>query len=260
MKCSKRGNDIYNYRISKRFNLLYKALESYEIEPSNCYVLQTDILFFTLTYNLRDIYHTYENAGKDYNRFMSNLRKIFPKAKTIARCFEAQRDGVIHIHALIWIGCHISIKKYFYLDKKGNKKYKFIVESQELWNKLKNCWKYGFCDIQGFTKFRDGLSYIFKYIKKGTNINYSNNTLTTLALNWLFRKRSFSINYKCVRFLFSLRLDILKHNSNFQDGGIRIEYTFIGIFSAISLGFNSKKWFFEFHNLPKKIRIVIIGR
>jgi hypothetical protein len=63
-----------------------------------------------------------------------------------------------------------------------------------------------------------------------------------------------------VRFLFSLRLDILKHNSNFQDGGIRIEYTFIGIFSAKSLGFNSKKWFFEFHNLPKKIRIVIIGR
>jgi hypothetical protein len=190
---------------------------------------------------------------------MSNLRKIFPKAKTIARCFEAQRDGVIHIHALIWIGCHISIKKYFYLDKKGNKKYKFIVESQELWNKLKNCWKYGFCDIQGFTKFRDGLSYIFKYIKKGTNIDFDNSSLTTLSLNWLFRKRSFSINYKILRILFNIRLDTPKHNSNLQNGGIRIEYTFIGIFSSEFLKLNSKKWFYEFHKLPDILKKLING-
>jgi hypothetical protein len=253
VKCSKRGNDVYNYRVSKKFNLIYKALENYEADQDNCYILQTDILFFTLTYANRDLYEVYENSGEDYNRFMSNLRKIFPRAKTIARCFEAQRDGVIHIHALIYIGTHIDITSW--INQKGKKVY--IIKSYKLWNMLKNCWKYGFSDIQGFVKFRDGLSYIFKYIKKGTNIDLDNSSLTTLSLNWLFLKRSFSINYKILRILFNIRIYAPKHNSNLQDGGIRIKYTFIGIFSATYLKLNPEKWFYELNKLPDRIRKLI---
>jgi len=186
---------------------------------------------------------------------MSNLRKIFPRAKTIARCFEAQRDGTVHIHALIHIGTHIDITPW--INQKGKKVY--IIKNYDLWLKLKNCWKYGNPDIQGFVKFRDGLSYIFKYIKKGTNIDFDNSSLTTLSLNWLFRKRSFSINYKILRILFNLRLDTPKHNSNLQNGGIRIEYTYIGIFSASYLKLNSKKWFYEFHKLPDILKKLING-
>jgi len=260
-KCSKRGNDVYSYRVSKRFNLLYDALGTYEIEKDDCYVLKSDILFFTLTYNVRDIFRTYENAGKDYNRFMSNLRKIFPRAKTIVRCFEAQKDGVLHIHALIWIGTHIDVAPWF--NTEGVKV--FIVKSYELWLKLKNCWKYGFCDIKGFVRFRDGLKYIFKYIKKATDIDYSDNSLTTLALNWLFRKRSFSINYKLLRFLFNIRVHTTnKHNSNsrviLQCLGLVIEYEFIGIFSKKQLGLENDRWFYEFDEFPETLINLFWGK
>jgi len=253
VKCSKRGNGVYSYRVSKRFELLYHALENYEIEKDDCYVLKSDILFFTLTYSVRDIFHTFENSGKDYNRFMSNLRKIFPRAKTIIRCFEAQNDGVLHIHALIWIGTHLDVAPW--INKEGDKV--FIVKSYDLWLKLKNCWKYGFCDIKCFTKLREGLKYIFKYIKKATDIDYSDNSLTTLALNWLFRKRSFSINYKLLRFLFNVRLDTYKHNSNsrtiLQCVGLIIEYDFVGVFSKKQLGLDGRRWFYEFNEFPETL-------
>ena len=260
IKLSKRGNDVYNYRVSKRFSLLYDALENYEIDQDNCYVLKSDILFFTLTYANRDIFKSYMNSGIDYNRFMSNLRKIFPRAKTITRWFEAQRDGTLHIHALIWIGIHIDITPW--INIYGINVY--IVKSYELWNKLKGCWKYGFSDIKAFVKLKDGLKYMTKYIKKSLDLNTSDYSLLTIALNWLFKKRSFSINYKILRFLFNLRLDIYKHNSNsktiLQCIGLVVEYEFIGIYSKKQLGLEGKQWFYEFYELPKELINAIWGK
>jgi hypothetical protein len=260
VKSSKRGNDVYNSRVSKKFNLIYKALENYEAEYDNAYVLRTDILFFTLTYANRDLYEVYENSGKDYNRFMSNLRKIFPKAKTIARCFEAQRDGTVHIHALIYIGTHIDITPW--INQKGKKVY--IIKNYDLWLKLKNCWKYGFSDIQGFVKFRDGLKYIFKYIKKGINVDSDDSSLITLSLNWLFEKRSFSINYDVLRILFNLRFNISPHKSNSRTIlrciGLIIEYEFVGVFSKKQLNLKDDKWFYEFYEFPEELINLIWGK
>jgi hypothetical protein len=260
IKLSKRGNDVYNYRVSKRFSLLYDALENYDIDQDNCYVLRSDILFFTLTYANRDIFNSYMNSGKDYNRFMSNLRKIFPRAKTITRCFESQSDGTLHIHALIYIGTHIDVT--FWKNIYGVKV--CIIKSYALWEKLKNCWKYGFSDIKAFVKLKDGLKYIFKYVGKSTYLYNSYNSLLTIALNWLFKKRSFSINYKMLRILFNLRLDTNKHNSNskiiLQCIGLIIEREFVGIFSKKQLGLDSKQWFYEFYEFPKELINVFWGR
>jgi hypothetical protein len=191
---------------------------------------------------------------------MSNLRKIFPRAKTIVRCFEAQREGVVHIHALIYIGTHIDITPW--INENNEKVY--IVKSYELWNKLKDCWKYGFSDIKAFVKLKDGLKYIFKYVKKSTYLNTSDNSLLTIALNWLFKKRSFSINYKMLRILFNLRLDIYKHNSNsntiLQCIGLVVEYEFIGIYSKKQLGLESKQWFYEFYEFPETLINAIWGK
>lgn len=244
LKCSKRGNDVYNYRVNKKFQFLYDALENYE--PDDVYILRTRIFFITLTYKERDLKKWFE-CEEDFNRFMSRLRKIFKRAKTLVRTNEAQNDGMIHIHVLIDLGKEIEIIKH--IDNDG--KISFRIKNYELLQMIKNCWKYGFSDIQGFVKIREGLKYIFKYIKKA--IENNENSVLTLSLNWLFRKRSFSINYRWLRFFFNIRLDMLKHNSNLEIKEIKIEFILVGIFSAKELGINNK-WYKEFIKLPKKVR------
>lgn len=221
-------------------------MKKYESE-TECYVLKSDILFITLTYAERNIYN-YEKVGEDLNRFMSNLRKIFKKPKIIIRTFEAQKSGIVHIHLLVYIGKPIDIKKH------NNT---FRIRNYELLTKIKNCWKYGFSDIQAFVKLGEGLRYILKYVKKNIDTQVS---LLTLSLNWLFRKRSFSINYRILRSLFNLRLDLLKHNSNSSiqlNCGYIITYCFVGIFSKDELNIKGEKWFYEFDKIPKNVKKLI---
>jgi len=262
VKCSKRGNDVYAYRVWQKLSLLYEGLERYEPNDS-CYVLRSDILFFTLTYENRNLFEVYENVGRDFNRFMSNLRKIFPEAKCLIRCFEAQKDGVVHIHALIYIKQHIDIKPYFMKKGKDEGKQRYIIANKDLWDMIKKCWKYGYADVQAFLKLRDGLEYIFKYIYKAIELEPENKSLLTLSLNWLFGKRSFSINYKCLRTLFNLRLDRHKHNSNsrtiLQCINLVIEHEFVGVFSKKQLGLDGDNWFYTFETFDDKLLNALFG-
>lgn len=246
LKCSKRGNDIYNYRVNKKFELVFEGLKNYENEL-DCYVLKSNLLFITLTYAERNIYN-FQKVGEDLNRFMSNLRKIFKNSKIVIRTFEAQKSGVVHIHLIVYIGNFIDIIKH---------NDTFRIRNYELLTKIKNCWKYGFSDIQAFIRLEDGLRYILKYVKKNIDTQVS---LLTLSLNWLFRKRSFSINYRILRFLFNLRLDLLKHNSNskiYQNGCYSITYFLVGIFTKEELGIRSQKWFYELNKIPKNVKKLI---
>lgn len=274
VKSSKRGNDVYNWRVDKRFSILYDVLSQHEPEYEHAYVLKTDILFFTLTYAFRDIFIAYENVGKDYNRFMSNLRKIFPRAKTIARCFQAQRDGTVHIHALIWIGTHLDVVWYCGY-KNGHKDCRYIVKNYDLWLDMKNCWKYGNADIRGFVNFREGLKYIFRYVKKGINLEDPKESLLTLSLNWLFHKKSFYINYKFIKWFFGIRLGFNMHSSNsdlvakyvgsktrtiLRCIGLIIDYEFVGVFSKKQLNIKDDKWFYDFNEFPEELINICWGK
>lgn len=250
LKLAKRGNDIYNYRVNKKFIILMEALENYEIETNNSFI-KSDILFITLTYSnpFRNLLSCWYNIGNDFNLFMAKLRKIFRNAKTLIRVFEAQLDGTAHIHALIYIGTHIEAFKYI----KGES-YSYRIRSLTLLEKIKKCWNYGFIDIQVFKEIKAGLKYIFKYIKKTIELN--DKSLLSLSLNWLFRKRSFSINYRLIRFLLNNRLDTYKYNSNLKNNGLKVVFVVVGIFSETELGIKNK-WYKEFMKLPPKIKELI---
>jgi len=63
---------------------------------------KTKVLFVTLTYR-RDgrIDSAWEDVGKDYNRWISGLRRRYGKIHVL-RNWEAQSDGYPHIHCVLY--------------------------------------------------------------------------------------------------------------------------------------------------------------
>ena len=80
MKCAKRGNDVYNWRIKKRFKELDELGNLYgdnKIFDINLPNPQTNCLFLTLTYDtkLDDKDTAWKKISTDYNRAITRLRK-----------------------------------------------------------------------------------------------------------------------------------------------------------------------------------------
>ena len=102
VNASKRGNDVYNWRLSKRLdwvddlpNLTFFNWKDRSKRH------KTRALFVTLTYAREDLRvdEAWEQVGEDFNRWVSRIKKRFGTVRII-RVWEAQRDGYPHIHAI----------------------------------------------------------------------------------------------------------------------------------------------------------------
>ena len=100
-------------------------------------------------------------------------------------------------------------------------------------------------DVQAVRKIREGIKYVTKYL---TKINYESQHQTlTLALCWLFRKRSFAVSedfqesiqigMKKAGYITLIQLDL--HGIEVS---LKVEWVFIGVFSAQRLGIDRNEW------------------
>jgi len=74
VKCAKRGNDVYRWRVSRRFKgLSSMAEEIVFFNPKDRGVKKTRALFVTLTYDTKrcDFKDAWRNIGIEFNRFMA---------------------------------------------------------------------------------------------------------------------------------------------------------------------------------------------
>ena len=233
------------------------AFLNYEPQRIGRKYIASNIIWFVLTFKRTDLRRDYQNARKYINEFMKKIRRInvgtrkkpsypFQNAKIIERTYEAQSNGYIHINLIVYLGKEekISIIGKRYRTEKG--KIKYIVENEIIRELFKKCWKYGFADVGVLAKIKDK-NYFTKYITKTIKFDEKNNKhILTLSLSWFFRKRSFFINYKILRFHFNLDLRLDKK------GGINkslmcsdaIFYKKIGIVLAKDMGFNPRRWFY----------------
>jgi hypothetical protein len=254
-KASKRGNDVYVWRTKKRTELLDIAFTNYEPQRIGRKYIASNIIWFVLTFKRSDLRKDYQNARKYINYFMKKLRRInvgtrkkpsypFRNAKIIERTYEAQSDGYIHINLIVFLGDNITIIGKRYKTEDG--KIRYIIENEIIRDLFKSCWIYGHPDVAVLAKIKDK-QYFTKYIIKTIKYDEKNNKhILTLSLSWFFRKRSFYINYKILRFLFNINLRLDK------EGGINkslmccdaIFYKKIGIVLAKEMGFNPKRWFY----------------
>ena len=249
VKCSKRGNDVYKYRVRKRFSFLStlenKLLFDWDNKTKKSH--KSSCLFVTLTFNpaLCGIDEAWEiRVGREYNSWITNLRNKFGRIEAI-RTFEGYENGYPHIHVVLLFG-----------DVEFNT-FKTKKDGKEIWRIQEKAvfelgWK-SWVDVQAVKDLKGGLWYLSKHILKNQVVEgdpVSERDLwkyyLTLALNWVYRKRSFAISKGFLDLMYCM------HNSN--SGGvvqltllgdpvdIHIVWVFVGIFSSERLGIVDNSW------------------
>ena len=267
LKCSKRGNDVYQRRIQTRFRWLNQKipdLKFFEIKDFQVRkAVKTSLLWVTLTWDPKrgDRVHAWENLGSDFNRFISALRRKYGKLSCL-RVWESYESGFPHVHAVIMFEEAEFTVFPHYEAEEGKLTFRIHEKDQisDLWH--------SFVDIQAISS----LSSVFTYLKKHQEkiiLGLSGSIqdaraspkdpkvgfdlenikgLRTLFLCWLFRKRSFSVSGDFRKVLSDLISHL--HNSNMEmrqvdlDGNIVLEWEcdFLGVFTGKELGIPSGIW------------------
>jgi len=202
VKASKRGNDVYSWKLGKRLKRLYNLpdVEFFNYKDRNK-TQKTRAVFVTLTYARNETLATlWEQVGKDFNRWASAMRKRYGGIKII-RCWEAQRDGYPHIHCVLLFE-EAEFKTFFY-----NKKWR-LSEKRE----LETLWRWGFCDFFALYSLGAGVGYVLKYVTKVNNAllceKPNRGLVLSLALMWVFRKRAFSVSRDFSVYLVEFKSDL----------------------------------------------------
>ncbi len=105
IKCAKRGNDVYNWRIGQRFKELEMLASLYgenKIFDINQAEPKTNCLLVTFTYDtkLKNKIDAWHDISLEYNRAITRLRQKFGKI-SVLRVWESFRNGYPHIHAIL---------------------------------------------------------------------------------------------------------------------------------------------------------------
>lgn len=168
VKCSKRGNDVYWWRVNKRLRFL-KGLKNSSLFDPHSSIKQSNILFATLTYDIKrsGIKEAWETVGDEFNNWIRNLRKKFGRISHL-RCWEASKKGYPHIHVLMIFHDY----KFEVTRIKG--KYR-VLEKEEFERSY-----HSFVDVQAIREFREGIRYVTKYLTKAREGSQTQNL--TLAL------------------------------------------------------------------------------
>lgn len=195
VKASKRGNDVHRFRTKRRFDRFAQVVKNqvYYDFRDRSKPQTTGAFFVSLTY-ARDLplAQAWLQASADFNRFISAIRKHYPGARVV-KTLEAQRDGYVHIHAIIATNAQFTARAH--RDKDGQIRWRI-----DNYKEIQDLWKHGFSDIQGVADLSSSLRYISKYITKATKDTKS------LTLNWVFNRRQYSIS--------SHWHDLIRQNTN----------------------------------------------
>jgi len=234
-KCSKRGNDVYWWRVDKRLKFM-DSLNSRLFDPHGN-IKKTNVLFATLTQDINrcSVREACEIVGSDFNNWIRNLRKKYGRISCF-RCWEASKKGYLHIYVLMVF--HEYEFKISFSQLKGYRRIYRIDEKEE----FEKGWR-SFVDVQAIGELKEGIRYITKYLTKTKNESKIQDL--TLALCWLFRKRSYAVSGD---FLESLKTSIKQTKKFVQtdlqgvEMHLKIEYLFIGIFHAKRLAIDCNEW------------------
>jgi len=241
VKCAKRGNDVYRFRVSRRFRGMCSMSDDLVFfNPKDRGVKKTRALWVTLTYDVKlcDFKDAWRNIGKEFNRFMARVRKRFGKV-SCCRVFESFENGYPHIHCILLFE---STLFNVFRDRKGQ----FRVHSKKL---IAKGW-HSNVDVKAMSSLAGGFSYQKKYLLKNINVeNAGSKALKTLALCWAYRKRAFSVSGLFRQLLHDLINTM--HNSNRHlrqvtlSGEVLLEYKFyvIGFVPADVVRLKKDVWF-----------------
>jgi hypothetical protein len=238
VKCSKRGNDVYNARIKRRFGFFRNNMRDVRFFSTDPKSFKTDVkvktklLWVTLTWNPRlfSIRNAWKSeVGKAWNRFISAVRRRYGKVHAL-RSWETYDNGYPHIHAVLWFEKAEFTVFPHYSEKKA--RLEFRIQEKHDFESLWHSW----VDIEALPSIKKMANYVLKYqLKVNEGKESRGSGSNTLAFMWLFRKRS----YACSRDLQAKFIDSIRdlRNSNMEKDG---SWEFLGVFSGHDLGLSGE--------------------
>lgn len=211
VKCSKRGNDVYSWRIKNRLRELEElaSMEDITFFDRGERDPKTSCLFITFTYdtkrNSKEV--AWQNVGVEFNRAVSWLKRRYGEL-SIFRVWESFENGYPHIHAILLFK---DAKFKVEYDRAGEARIE-IEEKRE----MEGSW-HSFIDVSAVQSFSKSVGYLIKYLSKvhsGSGDRSESKYEATLAMMWLYRKRAFGISGDFAKKLRTYRLESILHNSN----------------------------------------------
>ena len=222
LKCSKRGNDVYQYRTeeslkSSLHDMNVRVDRSRGIKKTNAvYVTNTwdtKICSKSMAWSGEKIIKTVKkgkNKGREYlvhaddclcvscawDLFLSKLRKEYGKIRVV-RSWETFENGYPHVHALI-VFENKSFETFKWHDKEGRVTWRIKSEYKDF---IQGCW-HSFVDVQGVVDIEKAVENVVWYVLKNKKSdrdyhdvdNWCEKDLLTTVATWFFNKRSFSVS------------------------------------------------------------------
>jgi hypothetical protein len=246
VKCAKRGNDVYRRRIEKRMAVFELAKGDVEFFSFNNANPKVSMVFVTLTWvGQGPVSESWEKIGEYFNRWITNLREKYGKI-SYARTWEATQKGYAHVHVMLLF--HDAVFHGFKtVDDEGNFVWR-ISEKEE----FEKSWP-AFVDARAVRTYSSVLRYLRKRIVEGTDKedNEEGGDLT-LALTWIFRKRSFALSRDLSQKLSDLIRDLRNSKRQLTLKGEFVEevWVWLGVWGAGELGLDGSVWCVELEKPP----------
>ena len=260
VKCAKRGNDVYNWRIGQKFKELEMLASLYgenKIFDINQAEPKTNCLLVTFTYDtkLKKKIDAWHDISLEYNRAITRLRQKFGKI-SVLRVWESFRNGYPHIHAiLLFDDKRFNVFEHWTTNNKSTYRIQEKAEFSKVWHSN--------VDVLGVSSVRGAVGYLIKYLKKVHSGESKHNL--TLANLWINHKQSFAISGNFSERLANIRLDLgnLRNSkrpiiqTTLEGEKIKPTCVLVGIFSmdeikSVNKIRDSRAWSFRLRKLPKK--------
>ncbi len=260
VKCAKRGNDVYNWRIGQKFKALEMLASLYgenKIFDINQAEPKTNCLLVTFTYDtkLKKKIDAWHDVSLEYNRAITRLRQKFGKI-SVLRVWESFRNGYPHIHAiLLFDDKRFNVFEHWTTNNKSTFRIQEKAEFSKVWHSN--------VDVLGVSSVRGAVGYLIKYLKKVHSGESKHNL--TLASLWINHKQSFAMSGNFSERLANIRLDLrnLRNSkrpiiqTTLEGEKIKPTCVLVGIFSmdeikSVNKIRNSKAWSFRIKKLPDK--------
>lgn len=249
VKCSKRGNDVYWNRVSRRLRPLREQADLEFFNPRDRSALkETRAVFATLTYDpkMSSIGDAWTDEGVLFNRWITGLREKYGRISYV-RTWESFINGYPHVHVLL-IFHESSFRVFRHVGEDGKARYRLEAKAE-----FESGWP-AHVDVQGCSSLLKAGLYITKYLTK-TFHERSDEALDrslrgmTLAMNWVYRKRSFAVSRDLVDLIKTLHNSKAKLVQGTLEGGILLSesssWLCLGVHSGADLGLDGSDWYVE---------------
>jgi hypothetical protein len=200
-KASKRGNDVYRWRVKNRFSDLLTFCKEREglslIEGNETDGFFTRVFKITLTVD-RKLYSIDEFnstvCSHEVDKFVKRIRNNFDREVKVSRTYEVHRDGYLHVNLILFFPNRM-FNVFFYRrfrQRSGKNNYGSWRLKEK--KNVSDLWTIGFSDVRAISDVHDlieyCLKYQIKYFHKKANRELQNRTMSVLSL---YNKRSYSI-------------------------------------------------------------------